>query len=108
MGQGYEVDLLAMSESADGITHAVDTVSAHPVDATNASVTTLGHGRLAETLGDFAHRWQKGIENLTEDGRAIAAAVTAARDTYAATDADSGHRLDSVVRVDAGPDPAAH
>lgn len=107
MAGGYEVDMDALGDAAAGIQRTLDDVSAHPVDDLDPAAGAVGHAHLADTVSDFAHRWKKGVENLTEDGREIATQLSAAREAYRLTDANAAHTLGGVLRVPNGPDPAA-
>jgi hypothetical protein len=105
MSDGYQVDLAALRAAADGIARTVGQVSAHPVASLSASADSLGHQRLAASLGRFCERWQAGVTHLVEDGRAAGDHLGAAAAAYTRAEDATRGQLDGVLR-EPGRDPA--
>lgn len=105
MSDGYQVDLAALRAAADGIARTVSQIDARPVSSLSTSAGSLGHQRLAASLGSFCERWQAGVAHLADDGRAAGDHLAAAAAAYVrAEDATTGS-LDEILRRP-GPDPA--
>lgn len=104
MGDGFEVDLHALRQAADGITRVTDAVASRPLDALDAG-SVLGHEHLATAVADFVERWQRGVADLGADGREAAATLTGAADAYERSDERGARTIDGVLRVPEGPDP---
>jgi hypothetical protein len=67
---GYTVDLEALYEACLSLRRLFDDMASHPVrDLENS--TAFGHARLSNVTTEFCDRWQRGVKNLLEDGRAI-------------------------------------
>lgn len=101
MTGGYAVDLEALHRAAQGIRATVDQVGVGQLDGVG---TAAGHERLNGALAEFATRWQRGVEALAEDGRAVADRLDAAEAGYRRTDTGAARGLDGLVRG-SGPDP---
>lgn len=103
MCEGFEVDVLALRQAADGIGRTVEAVRTRPLDA--SSRPDLGHDRLAGATEELLARWQRGVENLVADGRAVTSALTAAAQAYERDDLGGARALDGIVRSETVPDP---
>lgn len=101
MAGGYAVDLDALHRAARGVRATVDQVGASEIDGVG---TAAGHDRLGAALSEFAARWQRGVEALAEDARAVADRLDAAEAGYRRTDASGARGLDGLLRG-SGPDP---
>lgn len=106
MGEGFEVDLYALHQAADGIARSTEAVATRPLDTVGAGAA-VGHERLAAAVADFLTRWQGGVEELCADGREIADRLRGAADAYTRSDENGRRMLDGILRADTGPDPAA-
>lgn len=100
---GYAVDLEALHRAAQGVRTTVDRVGVEQLDGVG---TATGHDRLAAALTEFATRWQRGVEALAEDGRAVADRLSAAEAGYRRSDIGAAHGLDGLLRG-GGPDPGS-
>jgi hypothetical protein len=69
------------------------------------SETAFGHARLAGTVSDFCSRWQTGVDNLTKDGREIAARLTACVKVYRKAEHDIQNKITDGILAGHGPDP---
>ena len=98
MAGGYAVDLEALHRAAQGVRATVEAVEVGSLDGVG---TAAGHDRLDGAIAEFASRWQRGVEALTEDGRSIAERLGAAEAAYRASDANAQGMLRG-----SGPDPA--
>lgn len=96
---GFSVDVSALRTAAEGIRGSVEVVGS-PIATIGADA---GHDGLARALDGFLDRWQRGVESLTDDGRALSDHLDADERAYRAVEARA---VDGVVRS-TGPDPAA-
>ncbi|MDD7939286.1 hypothetical protein PHK61_12755 [Actinomycetospora lutea] len=101
MAGGYAVDLDALHRAAQGVRATVDQVGGTRLDGVG---TAAGHERLGAALAEFATRWQRGVEALVEDGRAVADRLGAAEHGYRRAESGAVRRLDGLLRG-SGPDP---
>ncbi|MGH3627749.1 MAG: hypothetical protein ACRDRL_09965, partial [Sciscionella sp.] len=67
----------------------------------------VGHDGLAGVLSDFFSRWQRGVDNLSTDGREVAGRLTDSAKAYRAVEHSTSNHLDGILRRTSGPDPAA-
>lgn len=102
MDDGFQVDLLALTRAADGITGVLDDVTSRPL--TSPDVET-GHGELAQALVSFTNAWREGVGTLTADGRELAAGLSATSEAYQRVEAASLPAFDGVLGAPRGPDP---
>jgi hypothetical protein len=98
VADGYAVDLDALHRAAQGVRATVEQVGAARLDGVG---TAAGHEGLGAVLAEFATRWQRGVEVLTEDGRAVADRLAAAEAGYRRADSGAARGL----LRGAGPDP---
>jgi hypothetical protein len=67
---GYTVDLEALYKACLSLRRLFDDMASHPVRDLE-DPTHFGHARLSSVTTEFCDRWQRGVKNLLEDGRAI-------------------------------------
>ena len=101
MAGGFAVDPDALHRAAEGVRATVEQVDLGRLDGVGSAA---GHVRLDDAIGEFATRWQQGVEALAEDGRAIAERLAAAEAGYRRVDGAGGRGIDGLLRG-AGPDP---
>ncbi|MFH8593688.1 hypothetical protein [Streptomyces rimosus] len=82
MGDHYRVDLGALEKAATGVNGTLDEISVQKVSAIPHDESEVGHEALASVLSDFLDRWQRGVDNLAQDGKEIATRLTASVNAY--------------------------
>jgi hypothetical protein len=106
MTDGFSVDLAALGQAAEGVNGTLDEVSLQSVSSIPHSASGIGHEQLASTLADFCDRWQRGVNNLTKDGREIATRLSLNVSAYRKADQDTHDKINAIFGG-TGPDPGA-
>ena len=108
MGDGFLVDMGALERAAAGVHGTLDEAAQQTVSDIPHDEAAFGHDRLASTVSDFCSRWQTGVDNLTKDGREIAARLTANVKLYRKAERDIESKITSGILVGHGLDPGEH
>ena len=108
MADGFWVDMGALERAAAGIDGTLDEVVQQPIDAVSHSGSAFGHARLAGTVSNFCSRWQTGVDNLTKDGREIAARLTASVKVYRKAEQNIQNKITNGILAGRGVDPGEH
>src|ERR1700733_15509808 len=93
MADGFRVVMGALERAAAGIDGTLDEVAQQAIDSIPHSEAAFGHDRLAGTVSDFCSRWQTGVDNLTKDGREIAARLAASVKVYHNAEQDIQNKI---------------
>lgn len=93
MADGFQVDLAALQQAAQGVNGVIDEVAAQSVGDIPHGADAIGHAGLASTFSDFLSRWTRGVDNLASDGREIAARLTANVNAYTEAEQDIRRHL---------------
>jgi hypothetical protein len=104
MAGGFRVDLMTLEEAAAGVNDTIDLASRQQVDDIPFEQSALGNDQLASSVSDFLSGWQRGVNNLVEDGRQIATRLTASANAYRKADRSAQGAADSVFQG-TGKDP---
>jgi hypothetical protein len=104
MSWGFRVDLDALQEAADGVNGVIDAVSRQQVSDIPCDQSAIGNHQLAGSLSDFLDRWQRGVNNLAQDGRQIADRLTDSVNDYRKADDDGRDAIDGIFQG-TGADP---
>lgn len=83
---GFEVVAAALTDAAVGVTAATADAKVMPVAALDPGADAVGHGDLADAIGDFCSRWQIGLTALVDDGEQYASRLASAASAYLGTD----------------------
>ncbi len=75
--------LQALLDAARGVDAVMDELAAHDVDDLATDAAAVGHDALGGVTVDFCDRWAHGVANLTDDGNALARALSEAARGYA-------------------------
>jgi hypothetical protein len=105
MSDGFRVDMGALDRAAAGVDGTLDEVDQQSVSDIPHDEAAFGHERLATTVSDFCSRWQTGVDNLTKDGREIAARLTANVKLYRKAEQGIQNTITNGILVGRGPDP---
>jgi hypothetical protein len=108
MANGFWVDMGALERAAAGIDGTLDEVAQQAVDSIPHSESAFGHERLAGTVADFCSRWQTGVDNLSKDGREIAARLTVSVRVYRKAEQSIQNKITNGILRGHGPDPGGH
>jgi hypothetical protein len=104
---GFAVDTGALERAAAGIDDILDDAAEHQVSGLRCDQAVVGDAGLAGALQDFCSRWQRGISNLTRDGREIAARLAACAETYRRAGQDTRDKIINGIVYGPGQDTAA-
>ncbi len=104
---GFAVDIGALERAAAGIDDILDEATGRRVSGLRCDQAAVGDAGLAGALQDFCSRWQRGIGNLTKDGREMAARLAVCAETYRRAEQDTRDRIANGVLYGPGQDPAA-
>lgn len=72
MSYRFSVDLPALERAAAGVNEVLYEVSELDLTHLPTGSDVTGDSGLADTLGDFCSRWERGVMNLASDGKQIA------------------------------------
>ncbi len=103
MVTGFRVDLGALTSASQGIDGVLYDVANNRVGGIKVDTSVAGHERLAESVAEFCDRWDRGVGNLAEDGRAVADRLRASVAAYVEVEHATAGVFDSP-----GPDPAGN
>lgn len=104
MGPGFRVDLTTLDDAAAGVNGTIDMASRQQVDEIPFEQSAVGNDQLAGSVSDFLSGWQRGVNNLAEDGRQITTRLTASANAYRKADSGARRAADSVFQG-TGKDP---
>ncbi len=107
MGDGFSVDLTALSDAANGILDTMDQMATTRVEDLEPSSDQVGHDALADTLGQFCRRWDIGVVNLEKDVDAVVTQLAEVVRAYAGTDEAHAAGFRGVIGRSTGDDPGA-
>lgn len=107
MGDGFRVDLSALTKASEGVDETLNSIAKKRVRDIVSPAEAFGHARLATTVAEFTDRWDQGVTNLTQDGQEIAGRLAHCAQVYRETDEAARAHLEGVVVRSAGEDPAA-
>ena len=101
---GFEVDLVALRQVADGMSGAVSGFGAHRVRDGIPGADAIAHDELTEALGEFAERWERGIDVLRADGEQFGIRIADTADAYEQADQQAAGLFTAILRrLDGGP-----
>jgi hypothetical protein len=69
---GFEVDLHALVEAAEGVNGTMADLQNNKVSDIGGSAADYGDGDLAGTVSDFCARWEIGVQHLVNDAEQVA------------------------------------
>ncbi|MER7079145.1 hypothetical protein SAMN02982929_03165 [Saccharopolyspora kobensis] len=107
MGDGFRVDLPALTRAAEGVQDTIDSMNRKKVADIDCPSEAFGHDRLATTVHEYCDRWDQGVSNLTEDGQEIAGRLAHCVEVYRQTDEAARSHFEGILRRTTGDDPAA-
>lgn len=106
MADGFEVDLSALRQAAEGVSDVLGELAEKKVSDLGPRAWAFGHEGLASAVSDFCSRWERGVENLAKDGQEISSRLQ-----YCVLAYDHVERVNKAVAESIlgsmGPDPAA-
>jgi len=107
MSGGFEVDLHALVQAAEGVNGTISDLQNNKVSDIGGSAADYGDGDLAGTVSDFCARWEIGVEHLTNDAKEVASRLLLSAQAYAKAEKTIIAQLTGVFQNPAGTDPAA-
>ena len=81
-----QVVLQALLDAAHGVNAVMDELAAHDVGDLVTTPGAFGHDGLEVVTADFGTRWSHGLDNLTDDGNALARGLDEAARAYASAE----------------------
>lgn len=106
MSGGFEVDLRALVEAAEGVNGTMIDLQNDKVGDIGSAVD-YGDGDLAGTVSDFCARWEIGVQHLTNDAQQVASRLILSAAAYAKAERTVVADLTGILRSRTGTDPAA-
>lgn len=100
---GFMVDLGALTKASDGIDGVLYDVANNKVSDIKADESAVGHDKLSSSISDFCDRWDRGVDNLAKDGKAVSDRLRANVRSYRQTE----HAVTGIFSG-TGQDPAGH
>lgn len=91
MSYRFSVDLSALERAADGVSEVLYEVGELNLTRLPTGADVAGDSGLANVLGDFCSRWQRGVQDLASEGRQIADRLGYAVHAYAAYEEATRH-----------------
>lgn len=82
MPEQFRVDIEALASAAVGVGDAMTAAGEQRVEDLDVDEAAFGHGALGGTSKDFCERWQRGVDNLLEDGQELAKRLGESATTY--------------------------
>ena len=107
MSGGFEVDLRALVEAAEGVNGTMADLQNNKVSDIGGSTVDYGDGDLAGTVSDFCGRWEIGVEHLTNDAQQVANRLFLSAQAYAKAENTVIAHLKGILQSRTGTDPAA-
>jgi hypothetical protein len=107
MSGGFEVDLRALVEAAEGVNGTMVDLQDDKVSDIGGSAVDYGDGDLAGTVSDFCARWEIGVEHLTNDAQQVANRLVLSAAAYAKAERTVVADLAGILQSRTGSDPAA-
>lgn len=107
MAEGFKVDLYALERASAGVSGTLDEVNKQNVTNIPHDSSAIGHDNLASTLSDFLDRWQRGVNNLAQDGQQIADRLTANTNGYVAAEQHIAGQFNGILQG-SGADPGEY
>jgi len=107
MSGGFEVDLRALVEAAEGVSGTMADLQNNKVSGIGGSTVDYGDGDLAGTVSDFCARWEIGVEHLANDAQQVANRLILSAAAYAKAEHAIIAHLTGILQSRAGTDPAA-
>ncbi|MFR9728113.1 hypothetical protein ACL03H_02720 [Saccharopolyspora sp. MS10] len=107
MGDGFRVDLSALTDAYEGVHATIESMGKRQVSDIDAPADAFGHDRLADAVADFCDRWNDGVSNLVEDAKEISGRLAQCLHAYRQTDEAARAHLEGIVQCTNGEDPAA-
>jgi hypothetical protein len=92
----FTVDLDELRQVKDGLRRLREELDKHPVHDLDADAGSFGHPELAKAVTDYCHRWQVGIQNLSDDARGTEDRLSATIEGYERVDAANA---DSITKL---------
>ena len=105
MRGGFRVDMGALERAAAGVDATLDQVGQESVGDIPHDESVFGHQRLTSSLAGFLGAWETGVNNLTNDGREIAARLTASARLYHRAEQANRAAIANGFLTGRGPDP---
>jgi hypothetical protein len=107
MSDGFQVNLTALLEAAEGVNGAIAAMASNKVSDIGAPQANYGNEKLAGTASDFCSRWETGVQNLTTDGCQFASRLALSAVAYAKAEKKNVSAISGIMRRSNGTDPAA-
>jgi hypothetical protein len=107
MSGGFEVDLHALVEAAEGVNGTMADLQDNKVSDIGGSAVDFGDGDLAGTVSDFCARWEIGVEHLTSDAQQVANRLYLSAQAYAKAENTVIAQVKGILESRTGTDPAA-
>jgi len=107
MSGGFEVDLRALVEAAEGVNGTMIDLQNNKVSDVGGSAVDYGDGDLAGTVSDFCARWEIGVEHLVNDAQQVANRLYLSAAAYAKAERSNIASLAAILQSRTGTDPAA-
>jgi hypothetical protein len=107
MSGGFEVDLGALVQAAEGVNGTMRDLQDNEVSGIGGPEADYGDDDLAAIVSDFCSRWEIGVQNLTDDAKQVASRLSLSVAAYAKAEKTVIAHLAGVLRSRTGTDPAA-
>src|ERR1035438_724526 len=107
MSDGFEVDLGALVQAAEGVNGAISDLQNNKVSDIGGAEADYGDDALGSTVSDFCGRWEIGVEHLTGDAKEVANRLSLSAAVYAKAEKTVIAHLTWILQNRTGTDPAA-
>lgn len=103
VGYRFSVDLRTLERASAGVNQVLSEIGETNITQLPAGADVSGNGGLADVLGDFCSRWQRGLQNLATEGQQTADRLGYAVHAYASYEEATRQATAEGAAVSSGP-----
>jgi hypothetical protein len=104
MADGFQVNLKSLDDAAEGVSGTITLFDREKVSDIPFDAAAIGDDGLAGSTSDFLSGWQRGVNNLAQDGKQISARLTSCAGAYRKADSAAKDSVNGILQG-AGKDP---
>lgn len=86
MADGFRVNLSSLNDAAQGVSGTISLFDRQQVSDIPFNSEDVGNDDVAGCTSNFLSGWQRGVSNLTHDGKQISARLAACVSVYSKTE----------------------